>query len=94
MATEDKAFQVYVSTLGKNLLREAFSSEDSFSNVEEVARNTQAWNIKEIIENLVEKKLLSVELFRDPQSDGNREIMGIIPQKRAKRVLESLQILS
>ncbi len=30
MANDDKAFQVYVSTLGKNLLREAFSSEDSF----------------------------------------------------------------
>ncbi len=40
------------------------------------------------------KKLLSVELFRDHDSDGNREIMGIITQKRARKVLESLKTLN
>ncbi len=62
--------------------------------MEDVARNTHTCNIKEIIEGLVSKKLLSVELFRDHDSDGNREIMGIITQKRARKVLESLKTLN
>lgn len=83
-----------MSTLGKNLLREAFSSEDSFANVEDVARTTQSCDLKEVVERLVEQKLLSVELFRDPSGDSSREIMGIITQKRARTVLQSLQTLS
>ena len=83
-----------MSTLGKNLLREAFSGEDSFANVEDVARTTQSCDLKEVVERLVEQKLLSVELFRDPSGDSSREIMGIITQKRARTVLQSLQTLS